>query len=97
MAFTVAGQPPDCYLKYNHMENYRIHCEESERAEVMSILRKYNDVVIDNVDSHSFGITIEGDNAEAFYQSLLDEIETEVFRYRAERSSIPENQADLPR
>ena len=77
------------------MENYRIYCEENERAEVMSILRKYNDVVIDNVDSHSFGITIEGDNAEAFYQSLLDEIDREVFRYRLERNSIPENRPDL--
>lgn len=76
------------------MENYRIYCEENERAEVMSILRKYNDVVIDNVDSHSFGITIEGDDAEVFYQSLLDEIEREVFRYRLERNSIPENGGD---
>jgi hypothetical protein len=78
------------------MENYRIYCEENERAEIMSILRKYNDVVIDNVDSHSFGITIEGDNAEEFYQSLLDEIEREVFRYRIERESIPQNRTDLP-
>jgi hypothetical protein len=67
------------------MENYRIYCEENERAEIMSILRKYNDVVIDNVDSHSFGITIEGDHAEEFYHQLLDEIESEVFRYRTER------------
>jgi hypothetical protein len=67
------------------MENYRIYCEENERAEIMSILRKYNDVVIDNVDAHSFGITIEGDHAEAFYHQLLDEIEGEVFRYRRER------------
>ena len=78
------------------MENYRIYCEENERAEIMSILRKYNDVVIDNVDSHSFGITIEGDNAEEFYQSLLDEIEREVFRYRIEREPIPQNRTDLP-
>jgi hypothetical protein len=78
------------------MENYRIYCEENERAEIMSILRKYNDVVIDNVDSHSFGITIEGDNAETFYQSLLDEIEREVFRYRIEREPIPQNRTDLP-
>lgn len=70
------------------MNTYRINCEESERAEIMRILRKYNDVVIDNVDSHSFGITIEADNAEEFYQRLLDEIDREVFRYRRERDSI---------
>ena len=58
--------------------------------------RKYNDVVIDNVDSNSFGITIESDNPEAFYQSLLDEIERDVFQYRVERDSIP-NRTDLSR
>ncbi len=67
------------------MENYRIYCEENERAEIMSILRKYNDVVVDNVDANSFGITIEGDHAEAFYHELLEEIEREVFQYRHER------------
>lgn len=70
------------------MENYRIYCEENERAEVLNVLRKYNDVVIDNVDSHSVGITIEGDNAEAFYQQLLDEVDREVFKYRQERTNI---------
>ncbi len=70
------------------MENYRIYCDESERAEIMSILRKYNDVVIDNVDSHSFGITIERDDAEGFYEALLDEIDREVYAYRRERDGI---------
>ena len=70
------------------MENYRIYCEEGERAEIMSILRKYNDIVIDNVDPHSFGITIEGDYAEEFYQSLLMEIDREVFRHRRAQGSI---------
>ena len=72
------------------MENYRIYCEENERAEIMTILRKYNDVVIDNVDSHSFGITIEGDGAERFYQDLLDEIDREVYYPRRERERIRE-------
>ena len=70
------------------MENYRIYCEENERAEVMSILRKYNDVVIDNVNSTSFGITIERDDAEIFYHNLLDEIDREVYAYRSERDRI---------
>jgi len=70
------------------MENYRIYCEEGERAEIMSILRKYNDVVVDNVDFNSFGITIERDNPEEFYQSLLDEIDREVYRYRTNRETV---------
>lgn len=70
------------------MENYRIYCEENERAEIMSILRKYNDVIIDNVNSTSFGITIERDNPESFYNNLLDEIDREVYAYRRERERI---------
>ena len=70
------------------MENYRIYCEEGERAEIMSILRKYNDIVVDNVDFNSFGITIERENPEEFFQSILDEIDREVYRYRAERDTV---------
>lgn len=54
----------------------------------MSILRKYNDVVIDNVNSTGFGITVERDNPEAFYQNLLDEIDREVYQYRRERERL---------
>ena len=68
------------------MENYRIYCEENERAEIISILRQYNDVVIDNVDSNSFGITIEGDDPDALYDRLVAEIEREVFNYRQQRT-----------
>ena len=70
------------------MENYRIYCEESERAEIMSILRKYNDVVIDNVSSTSFGITIEREDPESFYNNLMDEIDREVYMYRRDRDRI---------
>lgn len=70
------------------MENYRIYCDESERAEIMSILRKYNDVVVDNINSTSFGITIEREDADTFYQNLLDEIDREVHTYRQERDRI---------
>ena len=91
-----AGQSGIMGFKHSDMVNYRFYCEEIVSAEVMSILRKYNDVVIDNVDSNSFGITIESDNPEAFYQSLLDEIERDVFQYRVERDSIP-NRTDLSR
>jgi hypothetical protein len=54
----------------------------------MTILRKYNDIVIDNVNSTSFGITVERDNPEAFYQNLLEEIDREVYQYRRERERI---------
>ena len=70
------------------MENYRIYCQESERAEVMSILRKYNDVVIDNVNSSSFGITIERDDAESFYNNLLEEIDREVYLNHRQKDRI---------
>ena len=74
-------------LKGLNMENYRIYCEENERAEIMTILRKYNDVVVDNVNSNSFGITIERDNPEELYQTLLEEIDREVYQYRQERNN----------
>ena len=68
------------------MENYRIYCEENERAEIMSILRKYNDIVIDNINSTSFGITVERDDPETFYENLLEEIDREVYAYRRQRA-----------
>jgi hypothetical protein len=70
------------------MENYRIYCLENERAEIMSILRKYNDIVIDNVDPYSFGITIERENPDVLYEAILDELDHEVFRHRRERERI---------
>lgn len=71
------------------MENYRIYCAQNERAEVMDILRRYNDVIIDNMNTTSFGITIEGDNAEALYGELLDVIDREVYQNRRQRMGVP--------
>lgn len=75
------------------MENYRIYCAENERAEVMDILRRYNDVVIDNMNSTSFAITIERDNPAEVYQELIDTIHREVHQQNesgpAARSGIP--------
>lgn len=64
------------------MENYRIYYEGNEKADVLAILEKYNDIIIDNSDGHSVGITIERDDAETFYRSLLEEIEREVYALR---------------
>lgn len=70
------------------MENYKIQCEENERAEVLTILRKYNDVVIDNINPTGFSITIERDEPEGFYDALLEEIDREVYRHRQEKNRV---------
>lgn len=70
------------------MENYRIYCEENERAEVMAILRRYNDIVIDNVSSTGFGITVERDDPESFFNDVLAEIDREVYNNRQAQSRI---------
>ena len=66
------------------MENYRIYFDEAERNNVVTILRRYNDVVIDNIDDHSVGITIERDDSGEFYRSLMEEIDREVYSLRSE-------------
>ena len=66
------------------MENYRIYFDAMERNEVLRILRKYNDVLIDNVDENSVGITIERDDNGMLYRDLLGEIDREVYSTRTE-------------
>jgi hypothetical protein len=66
------------------MENYRIYFDDRERNEVIRILRKHNDVVIDNIDDHSVGVTIERDDSGAFYRQIMDEIDKEVYSLRTE-------------
>ena len=65
------------------MQNYRIYFDESEREFVVRILRKYNDIVIDNINDHSVGLTIERDDDGAFYRNLMDEIDREVYSLRS--------------
>jgi hypothetical protein len=66
------------------MENYRIYFDAMERNEMLRILRKYNDVLIDNVDEHSVGITIERDDNGAFYRNLMEEIDRDIYSMRTE-------------
>jgi hypothetical protein len=66
------------------MENYRIYFDEAERNEVLRILRRYNDIVIDNIDDHSVGITLERDDSGPFYRNLMEEIDREVYSLRSE-------------
>jgi hypothetical protein len=64
------------------MENYRIYFEEGEEEEILSILTKYSDVLIDNINTNSIGITIESDDANVFYVRLMDEIDQQVYAFR---------------
>ena len=64
------------------MENYRIYFEKDEREDVLRILRRSSDVLIDNINTNSYGITIERDDAQSFYVKLLDTIDREVYQYR---------------
>jgi len=64
------------------MENYRIYFEEGEEEEILTILRRSHDVLIDNINSNSIGITIEKDNAGSLYVRLLDQIDREVYAFR---------------
>jgi hypothetical protein len=66
------------------MENYRIYFDESERNEVVRILRSYNDVIIDHIDNHSVAITIEREDSAAFYRNLMNEIDQNVYSLRSE-------------
>lgn len=60
------------------MENFRVHFDERERDAVITILSRTNDVVINTVEPTSIGITIQRDNANDAYYSLLDQIEREL-------------------
>jgi hypothetical protein len=64
------------------MENFRIYFQEGEAEEVLRILQNCSDVIIDNVQSNSIGITIERDNADWYYVRLLDRIDRQVFDFR---------------
>ena len=66
------------------MENYRIYFEEPERDHVVRILRSYNDIIIDNIDDHSVGITIERDDSGEFYRGVMEEIDRQVYSLRQE-------------
>lgn len=66
------------------MENYRIYFDTAERDDVVRILRKYNDIIIDNIDDQSVGITIELDDSTNLYRTVMDEIDRDVYSMRTE-------------
>jgi hypothetical protein len=69
-------------MSNSFMENYRIYFEEGEADDILRILRRSGDVLIDNITANSIGITIEKDDAELFYVRLLDQIDREVYDFR---------------
>lgn len=64
------------------MENYRIYFEEGEEEDILRILRRSSDVLIDNIHNNSIGITVEKDDADLFYVRLLEQIDREVYDFR---------------
>jgi hypothetical protein len=64
------------------MENFRVYYKEGEQDDILRILRRSSDILIDNINSSSIGITVERDNAEEFYAHLLDQIQREVYDFR---------------
>lgn len=64
------------------MENFRVYYKEGEQDDILRILRRSSDILIDNISANSIGITVERDNAEVFYANLLDEIQREVYDFR---------------
>jgi hypothetical protein len=64
------------------MENFRVYYEQGEEEDILRILRRSSDVLIDNINSNSIGITVEKDNAEEFYARLIDQIHREVYDFR---------------
>jgi hypothetical protein len=64
------------------MENFRVYYQEGEQDDILRILRRSSDVLIDNINANSIGITVERDDAEKFYSRLLDQIYREVYDFR---------------
>lgn len=64
------------------MENYIIYFKEGEEEEILRILRRSSDVLIDNISTNSIGITIEKDDAVYFYVKLMDQIDQQVYAFR---------------
>jgi hypothetical protein len=60
------------------MENYVIRFNETEREEVLDILSRSNDIIINHVEPDSVGITIQLDESDQAYRALLDQIDREL-------------------
>lgn len=59
-----------------------MYYQQGEEEDILRILRRSSDVLIDNINDNSIGITVEKDNAEEFYARLIDQIYREVYDFR---------------
>jgi hypothetical protein len=60
------------------MDNYRVQFTVEEREAVVSILSSYNDIIINNLDDYGANITIQNEQSNVLYQTILERIEREV-------------------
>jgi ribosomal protein L24 len=60
------------------MENYVVRFAPEEREAVLSILSRSNDIIINQVEPTSANITIQLEESDQAYQTLLDQIQREV-------------------
>lgn len=66
------------------MKNYRIYFDEAHKDDVIALLRKHNDIIIDNIIDNSVGITIEREDSDAYYETVMDEVNNLLFLQRVE-------------
>jgi len=64
------------------MENYRIYFQEGEQEDILRILRRSSDVLIDTINNNSISITVEREDADTFYVRLLEHLDREVYDFR---------------
>jgi len=66
------------------MKNYQFHIEPGEQERVLTLLREFNDVVVDKVtdDTVNFTIELDDEEADALYYEMLMEVELRVFSER---------------
>jgi hypothetical protein len=68
------------------MKNYQFHIEPREQEKVLTVLREFNDVLIDKVtdDTITFTIELENEEADALYSELQIEVALRVFSERGQ-------------
>jgi hypothetical protein len=64
------------------MENFRVYYQQGEEEDILRILRQSSDILIDNINSNSIGITVERHDAQGFYGRLLHQLQREVYDFR---------------
>lgn len=60
------------------MKNYIVHFQESEREAVLNILAGSNDIIVNKVEPDNAFITIQPEDSDSIYNSLLDKLDYEL-------------------